>query len=343
MHPSETAQTCEPICQPIELPGELWGITTYFNPAAYAIKLDNLRVFSEGVRRQGLKLLLVELAFDKEPYAVPDDWVDRIIRVRSGSILWQKERLLNIALEQLPDRCDKVAWLDADIVFGNDAWVQQTSGLLGEYVAVQPYSNARWLAPRVPQQSCEMKSLETEFDMAGIAYARIWAREALGRESHTNSVGHPGFAWTARRDVLARHGFYDRFIVGSGDRVMSLSMYGYHQSSSMRNFLASVCSERQIGDVLDWAASFYSDVRGSVFYVEGPIFHLWHGNSTNRRYLERHKILRDAEFDPRADICVDANGCWQWSSDKPELHQRLREYFESREEGSQRSKTCSTG
>src|SRR5258708_13711465 len=128
--PSKTSSACTVVRRPVELPGELWGITTYFNPAAFSLKLDNLRVFSTNVRRQGLKLVLVELAFGENPHAVPGDWADRIIRVRSDSILWQKERLLNIALEQLPETCDKVAWLDADILFGNDQWVDETTRLL---------------------------------------------------------------------------------------------------------------------------------------------------------------------------------------------------------------------
>ena len=31
-------------------------------------------------------------------------------------------------------------------------------------------------------------------------------------------LGHPGFAWAARRDVIGRSGFYDRSIIGGGQR-----------------------------------------------------------------------------------------------------------------------------
>jgi hypothetical protein len=43
-------------------------------------------------------------------------------------------------------------------------------------------------------------------------------------------------------------------------------------------------------------------------------------------------ILKDADFNPHTDISLDANRCWQWSSEKPELHQRIKQYFFERKE-----------
>ena len=95
------------------LQGEIWGITTYFNPAGYSNKRTHLRLFSERIRKQGLKLLIVELAFGTSAYVLEDGLGDLVIRLRSSTVLWQKERMLNIGLRNLPDACDKVVWLDA--------------------------------------------------------------------------------------------------------------------------------------------------------------------------------------------------------------------------------------
>ncbi len=42
--------------------------------------------------------------------------------------------------------------------------------------------------------------------------------------------------------------------------------------------------------------------------------------------------MHEFDFDPKADIALDHNGCWEWSSDKPELHRRVKQYFASRKE-----------
>ena len=336
---SQQSQTNNRIQNPVSLPGEFWGIATYFNPAGFSRILDNLGLFSEGARRQGLKLVVVELAFGEDAYEVPDKMADHIIRLRSTTVLWQKERLLNIALQELPERCDKVAWLDADILFDNCAWVEQTSGLLQRYVVVQPYDVALGLSPQVPValSVSQVRHDQVEFCKMGIAFDQITNSGALPVDEKMQVRGHPGFAWAARRSVLARHGFYDRHILGSGDRIMSWAMYGFHEFLEVQKLYGTLCSQAQAVDAIEWSRRFFADVRGSVFFTNGPIFHLGHGSMLNRRYVERQSILKDANFDPRIDISLDSNRCWRWSSDKPELHQRTCEYFDQRNEGSRKT------
>ena len=93
----------------------LSAITCYFNPVGYRRRLENYRIF-----RQRLKapLVTVELSFGGGFHLSSQD-ADILVQLRSPSILWQKERLLNVALKS-PGRCNKVAWLDCDILFEND-------------------------------------------------------------------------------------------------------------------------------------------------------------------------------------------------------------------------------
>ena len=80
--------------------------------------------------------------------------------------------------------------------------------------------------------------------------------------------------------------------------------------------------------------SISDDVNGSVFYTQGPLLHLWHGTKADRKYGVRHMMLKEANFDPLRDISLDPQHCWQWSSDKAELHDKVREYFWARKEES---------
>ena len=71
---------------------ELYAITTYYNPASYRRRLRNYRL------QAGLKvpLVTVELGFGGTFELTGDD-ADILVRLPAGSILWQKERLLNVA------------------------------------------------------------------------------------------------------------------------------------------------------------------------------------------------------------------------------------------------------
>ena len=103
--------------------GDLWAITSYFNPLSYRRRRDNYRIFRD---RLGVPLLTVELAYGPQ-FELGESDADILIQRRGGDVLWQKERLLNIALDALPGSCTKVAWIDCDVVFGEQDWPERAS------------------------------------------------------------------------------------------------------------------------------------------------------------------------------------------------------------------------
>src|SRR5262245_39618201 len=87
---------------------DLWVVTSYFNPCRYKTKRENFDAFMDGMRETGANVLTAELAFADEEFELepgPD-----VLHLRGSGIMWQKERLLNLAIAHLPDSCRKVAW-----------------------------------------------------------------------------------------------------------------------------------------------------------------------------------------------------------------------------------------
>jgi hypothetical protein len=140
-----------------------------------------------------------------------------------------------------------------------------------------------------------------------------------------------GHAWAMRREVLERAEFYEAMIVGGGDYVFLQAAIGQFEVVRESHGWTSPHS-RQYGHFLRWANRFYSIAQGRVGMVSGDIFNLWHGELRNRQYLPRHRILIAHDFDPDQDIAIDENGSLRWNSDKPALHQAVREYFHRRQE-----------
>lgn len=311
---------------PANLGGELWGITACFNPAGYQNKYDHLQQFSLRVREQGLKLLVVELCLSGAASALHNDVADKVLRLKSDTVLWHKERLLSIALAALPDSCDKVAWLDADLLFENPDWVADTARLLDRYLVIQPFQFACWLPPNVHAIPAS-ESLE-----AGVEVQPASAYSQLTSTDPSAITGHPGFAWAARRTLLEKHGFYDRCILGGGDAAMSWAMFRSEDVWPGQGWSTALLSPALERDLRAWSSAFHHDVQGSVYFAPGRVFHLWHGEKRNRRYLLRSVILREQNFDPAADIALDEAQCWRWNTDKPELHRKVHDYFRSRKE-----------
>src|SRR3954470_4135986 len=101
-----------------------WCITTFFNPAGYRTPVNNYCVFAQSLKKQKINLFTVEVAFNNDPF-----YLDANLQLRSNSIMWLKERLINHAISLLPQDCTCYAWLDSDILFADDAWATKTEQL----------------------------------------------------------------------------------------------------------------------------------------------------------------------------------------------------------------------
>lgn len=303
----------------------LWAITCYFNPVGYRRRLENYRSFR---RRLNVPLVTVELSFDEKFQLAAGD-ADVLVQLHSPSILWQKERLLNVALKSLPHCCDKVAWLDCDILFENDDWVRRASRALDEFALVHLFQERNELpidfkldSPDFCKASRKSQSLVYHLASGETTVEEASTPGGLLRGSTA------GLAWASRKDTLNEHGLYDACIVGGGDRAILFAALGLFDHLAQ----AREMNQRRTQHYLAWARPYFSKVKHRVGYIPGRVFHLWHGDLNNRRHQERHRLFGRFEFDPFVDIVVDRNGCWCWNSDKPEMHAFVRQYFESRKE-----------
>ncbi|MDD5025986.1 MAG: hypothetical protein PHH13_01270 [Candidatus Peribacteraceae bacterium] len=305
---------------PEQLPGSTWGVTAYFNPAQYATKLENFRRFREGMSRQGLRLLVVELAFGSAPFTLTKDDTDILMQLRSDSVLWQKERLITEGICHLPPECDKVIWIDGDILFENEFWVSETAALLSEYIVVQPFEAACRL------QRGEFSPISTDhFPLGDREHQRHLSfayTSRYGWEPEEWNWGKPGLVWAARRALIARHGLYDRFVVGGGDSHIANAFIG--RESMPKNLPLLRSHFRR------WTQGISTDAQGSLGMGNGTVFHLWHGHVPQRYYQERNSILRS--FDPAKDVSIDEHGVLQWSGGNPLLEKEVHDYFWLRNE-----------
>src|SRR5262249_16991974 len=173
----------------------------FFNPAGYRSRVENYTVFAEGLARQGANLLTVELAFGDDPFQLPPG--AGALRLRGQSVLWQKERLINYALSRLPPDCTAFTWLDCDVLFGEDRWVERLAELLPSHDVVQLFEKVIHLPPGQTRYRGEDRGVDV-----GIARQAQGNPEWLSlRRAGKLPFAVTGFAWAARRDALV-NGLY---------------------------------------------------------------------------------------------------------------------------------------
>jgi hypothetical protein len=302
---------------------DLWAITSYFNPMGYQSRLDNYHVFRRHLK---IPLMAVELVFDGN-FQLKEGDADRLIPIHGKDIMWQKERLLNIALRQLPDSCRYVMWLDCDLVFERQDLAGTVVAALGDNTLIQPYS----LVYDLMQNFDGSTNLDENV---------VLKRESMAWQIRNGTIDHdstepdmlnhysPGHAWAVRRDAVEQTGFYDAMILGSGDLAMAKAAIGRCEDV-MSTFSMNAC---QAEHYRTWSNEWDRAINGRIGVVDGVVRHLWHGDLENRGYQTRYARFNKFSFDPNRDIAVGKAGCWNWSSNKPSMHEYTRRYFESRKE-----------
>ena len=313
---------------PKKLSGSFWGITTFFNPEKYKTKLENYKKFRESNKKQGLKLLAVELVLGDNSFELTNNDADILIQLRldKKNVLWHKESLFNIGLKNLPKDCDKVAWIDCDIIFKNDDWINDFSKLLEKYKVLQGFSHIIRLSKGM-----------NDIDLSKVKDGKKENEKSFGQTYSlvTNKIqrDYSGYVWCARKSALDKVGFFDEAIIGGGDRLMSYAFYGKLISKIERaKEWYSLNPPKLLNRYFTWLKKVKKEIKGSCYYSNQIILHLWHGDHFDRKYELRNLILTNYDFDPKTDLKKNKYGCFEWASDKYEMHEEIKKYFKERNE-----------
>lgn len=303
----------------------LWVITAYYNPIGYQTRRKNYEIFSQIMRQSGIPLLTVECAFGDQKFDLPES--NDVIHIRSDSMIWQKERLLNLAISWLPLSCKYVAWLDCDLIFTNLNWAQETIVLLENHPLLQVFETCNRL---------DQDNLQTETGDICQSFGKIIQdnRSALNT-GHFIDHGHTGYGWAVRKNILDKHGLYECAIAGSADHYMAHAALGDLESECVKRMM--LYNPRLISHFQEWGQLFYKSVQKKVGVVSGEVLHLWHGDMENRKYYLRHLELAEHGFNPYTDLIAVPGKPLQLKSDptKPGLKKWFQSYFASRQEDGQ--------
>jgi len=319
-------------------------VTTFFNPCGSPSRNGHLPVFYEGMRLSGVPLLTVEVAIGSQEYAKAVGGYGEVLRMRCRDVLWHKESALNAGIRQLAGAgYDKIAWVDADVLFDDPRdWAWRVAAALDDVPVCQAFSHA-----------LQGVTVSRRRPGIGAMYYRLMARRAIVQPPVLPCMRHPfglplgltGFAWAARAEVLKQVPLYDRAIVGGADRLIFAAGLQMRESweSDIEKMLSSQkpcrnCGSRNgspafTGHVLEWARRWNKAVGGRAGFVYQRIRDCYHGTPSSRGYMWRKEVLFRHAYDPERDVCEDGNGCLQWATDKPELRADVAAYFVSRMEG----------
>lgn len=308
----------------------LWAITSYFNPGSCPYRHANYLRFRRALQ---VPLITVELFFGTSPELKQGD-AEKLLQIQGKprNLLWQKERLLNLALLELPDEATSVCWLDCDLLFPDAAWPGKAERLLQKHPVIQ-------LCGSVHHLPAERADDDPVALLAGPVHERLyWQPSAMRNHLSDRPIyfrkfgsegigcrGNPGLAWAGNVDLLRNHGLYDRAIGPHADSLFFYAVNGIPVTSNELLPTASPSRKHWEG----WAEDLQRSLYSKPGFIDQPIYHLWHGEGSSRRYRQQRESLLLHGFDPLADIAVDKNGCWRWLGEKSDLERVMAQYLTS--------------
>lgn len=289
-----------------------------FNPTnSVRIQMNWMFVWNR-LAAAGIPVFGCELLFPwQKPGLAP---AFKTITVRSDSIMFHKEKLLKRLERVVPAQFTKLCAIDCDVIFQRPDWYDAVSAALDERPVVQPFSRCHWMGPDLRAAVMTNPSAATKIDVI---------RKMHAGGSTDRLTGHPGFAMAMRRDWAG--GQFPWAVCGGGDAVLFRAVNGLMGEFANRDMKQLMSAAWD-----DWSPG--ARVAGDMGYVEGDIWHMWHGPLQSRHYYDRYEKFVEAlkphgVRDIRDILVENGDGVWSWRPDvKKDLNAMMLRYFASRDD-----------
>jgi hypothetical protein len=333
--------------KPYQTHPEAFVVSCYFNTNNYDSRRKNFDIFYQQLKRSNVNYLIAECAFGDEKFELPND--GKILRFRSKHKLWQKERLLNLLIKQLPLHCKYVFWVDADVLFTNENWIVEAVETLKTNAICQPFSLAVRLEKDETEPSFNVQGSTLLVDFPSPKapqQTRLWRSFAYNYNQNRRLAeslmfdihGHTGFAWGARRKILDKNPLFDRAIVGTADHIIAHASVGQIPHNCLEK---AFTNRKTLEKIYDWSLKFNEVTQNKLGFTEGEVWHLWHGELQDRQYLQRTQQFSEISFDTE-DLEENDDGLYEFPDNRQDAAIWMNHYFESRREDGKTSSSDSS-
>jgi len=290
-------------------------VCSYFNFTNNPIRK---RLYQQFRNKFQHPLITIEVALDKSDFFIDDSYK---ILANPDNILWQKERCFNIVLEGLSDTYDKIVWIDTDIVFHNDNWLDEMDKALDSNIMCQSFESV-----------VEYKPSSTELSENITLNADSWAK-SFSLYDNDHSLPEPyltalGLSWGINRTYIPV-GFFDKHILGSNNVLQFIYTIG----DCFNNQLIHTCTQGLLRSWINYSRFMPYSQTYNIGYCSGVVEHMYHGSIDHRGYQIREKILYDHGFDPQYHLEIDSTNGLYKIVNHDLLKQDIIEYFGARHRG----------
>jgi hypothetical protein len=266
-----------------------------------------------------INLFIVELVSEGDPFMITNKDNKNHLQLVTNTHIWYKENLINIAIEKLLDKnWTNFAWIDSDVKFENDNWIQETIEKLKIVDIVQLFSN------------CHQLDISNNIIHSTSGIFNYNKNKEKYNYCYNNS--HPGYAWAMSANGYNKIGkIPDLFIIGGADKRIACGVLDINYISDGQ---LEVSDLNITEEYLQYLKCVYNKFKGLSFdYIDCNIFHYYHGDRKNRKYVGRQFLLSEYKYNPFTFFTYNEHGLLiPTDSCNKELLEKIKSYFIDRKE-----------
>ena len=106
---------------------KLYVLTCISNPNEYVSRGHLYQQFKQYIEKEpNAVLYTAEMVYGDQQYSVTEENNPQHLQLKGESVIWSKENMLNLLRKTLPEDAKYIAWIDADVVFSRNDWVEAT-------------------------------------------------------------------------------------------------------------------------------------------------------------------------------------------------------------------------
>lgn len=301
----------------------LYVIIPFFSFGNYELRKKNLEICLSNLKNfSNIHIIICEGVYQNKSLEnesfIKNEKIS-YIKYELPSILWIKENLINLAINILPSNWQYMCWIDSDIIFLNNNWVNETIESLKINHVVQLYQTITYL-DEDGNVDLDIKIPYHKPIMCGFIFKSIQEKKYV--------YGATGFGWGINRNLYTKiNHFFEFNIIGGGDFTFSICVTQNLEYANTSKLFSEMPSKDYVNKLINYYNNFK---QCKVSYIKGMICHLWHGNLNKRLYEPRLDILLKYKFSPDLHIQKNEKGII-YLTDK-NLEKEIYQYFQSRKD-----------
>jgi hypothetical protein len=273
-------------------------ILVYYNFTHSIRIMQNLLLIKHTLEKANIPFFIGEIAYKDSNYFLDEG--KNIYQYKTNSYMFYKENIINIIESKISDEYKKIIIMDSDLIFNNMDWYNIISNTLDNFTICQCFENAYWLTP--------------EYLIGEQKKTVIIKNDEVKK--------HPGFIWGFNREWLRKNKLIDLCVIGGGDVALI---------SSLKNDKLPI----RFKYMLNIHEDYKNKIRNtfSLNYAKLDVYHLHHGFTSKRQYVNRYSILNNFITQKCLNSIVDLvyannDGIYEWKEIyREEINKKVLEYF----------------